>query len=291
MTSLSILGTGAMGSAIALTLQEAGHEVGVWNRKLERSLLLKDRVAHVHHTAAEAVDAADLVLICVSSYEVATAVLGPHLDLLQDCGVIALMSGTAAEAVTLSALVKNAGGDYLDGAIEGYPNDIGRDQTLIDFSGSSQLWATHGAVMRAIAGSAAFVGTDPGAANVLGVAYAGAFYTTALGAFFEAFAYAREQGVSADDFEGLIDYWTNLLNSELHASMTYIKSGDFTSDHATLDVYAEAVQAWHEAMVNAGQFATLMGATRESLTRAQALGFGNRALSAQVLTAVNPKGA
>jgi 3-hydroxyisobutyrate dehydrogenase-like beta-hydroxyacid dehydrogenase len=57
-THVSVLGLGAMGSALAKALVAAGHETTVWNRSAGKEL----PGAHVTTTAGEAVRASPVVV-------------------------------------------------------------------------------------------------------------------------------------------------------------------------------------------------------------------------------------
>jgi 3-hydroxyisobutyrate dehydrogenase len=60
--TVSVLGTGIMGAAMARNLARAGHTVRVWNRHRDRAEALAADGAHVTDTPAEAVTGADVVL-------------------------------------------------------------------------------------------------------------------------------------------------------------------------------------------------------------------------------------
>ncbi|MGW1275199.1 NAD(P)-binding domain-containing protein, partial [Streptomyces sp. NPDC002491] len=60
--TVSVLGTGIMGAAMARSIARAGHTVRVWNRtRAKAEPLAADRV-HVAASPAEAVEGADVVL-------------------------------------------------------------------------------------------------------------------------------------------------------------------------------------------------------------------------------------
>src|SRR5688572_23237611 len=63
--SLTLLGLGAMGTALARTWLSAGHPMTVWNRTPERAEPLAADGAKVAGTAAEAVAANHLIVVCL----------------------------------------------------------------------------------------------------------------------------------------------------------------------------------------------------------------------------------
>ncbi|NEC71309.1 NAD(P)-binding domain-containing protein, partial [Streptomyces rochei] len=60
--TVSVLGTGIMGAAMARNLLRAGHTVRVWNRSRDKAEPLAADGAHVAGGAEEAVRGADAVL-------------------------------------------------------------------------------------------------------------------------------------------------------------------------------------------------------------------------------------
>ncbi|MEW2401688.1 NAD(P)-dependent oxidoreductase [Streptomyces sp. NPDC046862] len=60
--TVTVLGTGIMGAAMARNLARAGHGVRVWNRSRDKAEPLAAEGAHVADTPAEAVQGADVVL-------------------------------------------------------------------------------------------------------------------------------------------------------------------------------------------------------------------------------------
>uniref|UniRef100_UPI00135A1B18 NAD(P)-binding domain-containing protein n=1 Tax=Streptomyces viridosporus TaxID=67581 RepID=UPI00135A1B18 len=60
--TVSVLGTGIMGAAMARNLARAGHTVRAWNRTRAKADPLAADGVHVAGTPAEAVESADAVL-------------------------------------------------------------------------------------------------------------------------------------------------------------------------------------------------------------------------------------
>src|SRR5271155_89238 len=72
--TVSVLGLGWMGAAIANTLIRGGHTVTVWNRTAEKSTPFMDR-AQVAPTVLAAVEVSDIVFVCVLNYEASDELL------------------------------------------------------------------------------------------------------------------------------------------------------------------------------------------------------------------------
>ncbi|MCC5812679.1 MAG: NAD(P)-binding domain-containing protein [Ectothiorhodospiraceae bacterium] len=65
MSDITIIGLGAMGSALASAYLAKGMEVTVWNRSAERAAPLVAKGARLAENAAGAIDASTLILVSV----------------------------------------------------------------------------------------------------------------------------------------------------------------------------------------------------------------------------------
>ena len=68
MSDISIIGTGAMGSAIAKALLKAEFEISVWNRSLEKTKPLEKMGARVVPNIEKAIEESPQTIICVNGY-------------------------------------------------------------------------------------------------------------------------------------------------------------------------------------------------------------------------------
>ncbi|PRY08833.1 NAD(P)-dependent oxidoreductase [Kineococcus rhizosphaerae] len=277
-----ILGAGLMGSAIARELLRLGCSVDVWNRTPAKTTPLVQEGAGTG-TLQSVMTGPALVLLCLSNYETARAVLAEAEEPLRDAALVNLVTGSPTEAEEFSSWASERGARYLDGAIEAYPNDIGQSTTLVNYSGHVDVWTDHRELLLAIAGASTYVGERPGAANVLDAAMAGSFYNVSIGAFLEAQSYALSQGVTPQQLRSGLPYWLELLRRSLEEGISAVEGGVYDTDQATLVVYHDAVRSWLSTVNHADQRSTLLTANEESLRSAVAAGHGPRSIFAQHL--------
>ncbi|WP_287300649.1 NAD(P)-binding domain-containing protein [Mesorhizobium sp.] len=94
--SISVVGTGRMGSALARALLRSGYRTTVWNRTKQKAEPLATLGATVAGSVLEAVNAAEIVIVNVSDYQATAAVL--HDDAVASAIrgklVVELTSGT-----------------------------------------------------------------------------------------------------------------------------------------------------------------------------------------------------
>ncbi|RYE38919.1 MAG: NAD(P)-dependent oxidoreductase, partial [Hyphomicrobiales bacterium] len=281
---VSVLGLGLMGAAFARALVDAGHSVTVWNRSPGRCAEFVARGARAASTPEDAVRSSDVSLLILSNYEVTADLMTQVGDAVSGRTLVNLSTGDPGSAVRLFDRMTSHGAAYLDGAIEAYPSEIGRPGTLISYSGSATAWSTYRELLLTLAGRSHFLGDDPGAANVLDAAMAGAFYNSALGAFHEAVSFATSSGIALADISFSIDYWIDLLRTHLYESVDEIGSGDYTTDQAALNTYLAAVRSWRTTVMAEGQRAHIMTANMHNLEAACEAGLGSLSLAAHHLT-------
>jgi 3-hydroxyisobutyrate dehydrogenase-like beta-hydroxyacid dehydrogenase len=277
---VAVLGCGNMGAAFARTLLASGRRVAVWNRTAARAEALAQDGALVQAAAHEALAAAPLVVVCVGSTDDAREVLesiGP--ERLLDRTVLNVTSGTPDDGRDLGAWAHEHGVRYLDAAILAYPEQIGSEPARILVAGDEELWKAHEDVVRALAGSSMYVGADHGAANVIDAGFVGAFYISSLTAFIEAARFMSRFGVALDVLDDLVSHGMATLEGELHTILSRISKDDFTTDQATLDVYADASAAFAAAMGTAAD-APVIHTTANVLRRAVEAGLGDQDIAA-----------
>ena len=93
MTDISVIGLGAMGSALAHCLLTHGHAVTVWNRTPEKAAPLVDAGARQADTLEQAVLASPLVLTCIKTHGETRQLLDPLGDALSGKTVFELSTG------------------------------------------------------------------------------------------------------------------------------------------------------------------------------------------------------
>jgi len=73
--TVSVIGLGAMGAALAKALLAAKHRVTVWNRTASKSVAFGEVGARIAHSVAEAIDASQVVIVCVLDYGASDSLL------------------------------------------------------------------------------------------------------------------------------------------------------------------------------------------------------------------------
>ncbi len=169
MSEVTLIGLGAMGSALAKALIAGDHSITVWNRSPEK---LKNIVALGAEGAADvsdAIQASKIIMVCVSNYTATRSFLGtevvtPHLD---GRTLVQMGTGTPSEARDMETWMKSHGGDYLDVTIQPYPEGIGEEESRFFISGSKSAYELSLPYLKNFGGDLRYFGENAGAANTL----------------------------------------------------------------------------------------------------------------------------
>jgi len=75
MTDITMVGLGAMGSALARAFLGAGHKVTVWNRTQTKMEALLNHSANGTSKIAGAIKSSSIIVICIDNYEIAKTLI------------------------------------------------------------------------------------------------------------------------------------------------------------------------------------------------------------------------
>ncbi|MFE1870485.1 NAD(P)-binding domain-containing protein [Streptomyces sp. NPDC059496] len=224
---LSLLGLGDMGTALARTWLAAGHSLTVWNRTPAKAGALAAEGASVAATAADAVAASALVVVCLLD----DASVGVTLDGIDLTGkdLVNLTTGTPAEARARAAWARQRGARYLDGGIMATPTMIGVPEAggYVFYSGSRALFDSRRAVLEVPTGSR-FVGEDPGHAALHDVALLSAMWGMFAG-ISHAYALIEGEDIAPKDLAPLLSEWLGAMGFFVGNAAERLTSRDFTS--------------------------------------------------------------
>jgi 3-hydroxyisobutyrate dehydrogenase-like beta-hydroxyacid dehydrogenase len=153
--------------------------------------------------------------------------------------------------------VEAGGAAYLDGSILGYPQDMGTERSTILYAGDRGRYDELEPLLRTMSRTR-HVGDDAAVPNVIGSATGVVFYHTALGAYFEATAYASRFGVEPRDMAGLMDDMVDLLRRSIRRAEEQIAAGSYETDQASNQIHYDAGRISQQDIEAIGQPAALM---------------------------------
>ncbi|QEU92667.1 NAD(P)-dependent oxidoreductase [Streptomyces kanamyceticus] len=226
---VTVLGLGLMGSALAAALLKAGHATTVWNRTASKTGPLAAQGATPADTARDAIEAAPLVIVCLTTNDHVRALLEPEATALKGRTVVNLTNGTPAQARELADWAAAHGITYVDGGIMAVPQMIATPGAYILYSGTDEAaFATHRETLSALADTK-WVGTDPGLAALYDLSLLTGMYGMAMGVA-QALALTESEGIPPRDFAPLLTDWVIAM---AHGTIPGMAEGLATGQHLT----------------------------------------------------------
>jgi 3-hydroxyisobutyrate dehydrogenase-like beta-hydroxyacid dehydrogenase len=213
MANISILGLGAMGQALTARFLQQGHTVTVWNRTPGKAAALIAQGARERKSAADAIAASDVSVMCVLDYAAVGSVIDAAATALSGRALVNLTNGTPAQARATAERVAGLGAAYLDGGIMATPPMIGGEHALILYSGSRATFDAHAGSLEAL-GAANYLGADPGLASLHDLALLSGMYGVFAG-FFHACALVDSEGIRSSSLLELLGPWMVAMMGEL----------------------------------------------------------------------------
>ena len=138
-TPIALLGSGLLGSAIAIRLLQQGEQLWVWNRTPERCAPLVEAGAQLAADAAAAVAPASWVITVLSDGPTTRAVLDALGPALAGKGVIQMGTIGPDESQALASAVQHWGGHYLEAPVLGSRPEALRGQLQLMAGGPAAL--------------------------------------------------------------------------------------------------------------------------------------------------------
>ncbi|VFA94895.1 2-hydroxy-3-oxopropionate reductase [Nocardia farcinica] len=277
-TSVTVLGTGSMGTAVAEALLSAGHPTTVWNRTPERAAASVAAGARQELGIAEAVAASPLIIGTATSFAATRDSLGAAVDALSGRTIITLNSGTPASAREFADWVTERGARFLGGAVKNVPGAVGKPDTLLYFGGEREIFDRYYNVLRALGGDLVHLGAEPDTAALYESAV-GATLLPALLGFFEGAAMVASRGLPARSMVPYSVKWLQMIESLLPVLAEEIDHRDYTRLGSSIGLFHAAIEddwrlgeetgvdmSWHSPMHDLLRRAVDEGRAAQSVT-------------------------
>ncbi|GHE65318.1 3-hydroxyisobutyrate dehydrogenase [Streptomyces longispororuber] len=272
-SSVTVLGLGAMGQALAGAFLAAGHPTTVWNRSAGKGEELVARGATRAASAAEAVRASDLVVVCVVDYDASGVILEPLAADLAGRTLVNLTSDTPERAREAAAWAAKEGIAYLDGAVMVPTTVVGTPDALLFHSGPRDAYDRHEEALKALGGHTTYVGEDHGLAALYDLSLLDYFWTSMSG-LVHAFALAAADGVPAAAVAPYLKANAGLVQSFVDQTAGEIDAGRYPGEQGNLAMEVAGIDHIVHASEHRGLDTSVLRAARAVARRGVALGHG-----------------
>ena len=172
MSELTLVGLGAMGSAIARTIIDNQCDLTVWNRSPDKAHNVAALGASCAESLKQAIEASPRIMVCIHGYTATRALLNdPEITpLLIGRTIIQMSTGTPAEARGAEAWINGHGGHYLDCSIMVYSQTVGAAEGQLLVAGPREVYDDCAPYIGHLGGDVRYLGATIGAAATLDLA-------------------------------------------------------------------------------------------------------------------------
>jgi 3-hydroxyisobutyrate dehydrogenase-like beta-hydroxyacid dehydrogenase len=235
---VAMIGTGQMGSALALAVKKGGHTVTAWNRTPGRAQHLLEQGIAVAPSVLNAVSEADLILVCVMDPASATALL--TVDAVEQAlagkTLVNYTTGTPQDATAMAEWAQVKGINYIDGAIMCLPWEIGQSHSLLVHAGSQKGYDRYADTLKLLGGACTYVDAAAGNAALIDSALLTVFYGSVM-SFCQAGLMADAYGLNLTQLMPLVEKFLPTCVKMMQTAERLTARGDFTGVDADLNLH------------------------------------------------------
>ena len=278
---VSVIGLGAMGSALARAFMAAGHPTTVWNRTPEKAGPLVEAGAQLAETVTEAVNSAKLVVTCLIDFEHTREVLLQASPQLPGRDLVTLNSGAPPGARATASWAVEHGARFLAGAVKDSTSAVGGRETLLYYGGDRDLFDEHRATLQSLGGDTVYLGEAPDLAALYEMAVSSMLLPTLMG-FYQGAAALQNRGLTAASMVPYAERWLDLIKRNLAPAADQIDRRDYSDATATVDLFLSVSQAEQEFASEAGVDVSWKQPAWDMVRRASELGYGRQEITAVI---------
>jgi 3-hydroxyisobutyrate dehydrogenase-like beta-hydroxyacid dehydrogenase len=238
MSEVTVIGLGNMGSALARALLKNGRAVTAWNRSPEKATPLVDRGAVLAPSAAAALTASPIILVCVTNYAAANYILSEVATELSGKLLVQFTTGSPQDARASEAWAHEHEAEYLDCAITGSPESMGTPDAHILASGREVAFQKAEPILRILADNLDYKGESIGLAAAWEMVYIMHYYGMFL-SLFHSVQICQAEGIPLEEFIALLGKQGKNYEKWLCEN---IQSGNYQETSSPLELWAGSIQ-------------------------------------------------
>lgn len=285
--AVSVVGLGDMGGALARAIADAGHELVVWNRSIDKSAPFAERGVAVAESVDDAIASSAVIVVCLRGYDVAQSLFSGAAERASLVGktVIQLSNGVPTDVADAAEWFVGQGAAYLDGSIMTFPDAVGSEECQILMSGDSDAFTDAESVLAALGGDIRFVGSDPTASAVINTSGLGFVYVAAH-AFVNAAAICDSAGAPLELLADVVGAFTRQMPAVFGDFVAMIEAERYESSTLRLTSGVDNLRAIAEFGRRGGVDVGLFESALRTMTASAEAGHGSNL--AAVFESVKP---
>lgn len=283
MTDVTVIGLGQMGVRIAELLNEAGKSVTVWNRSAAKAEPLVARGAALAVSPAEALAGSPVTLMILSDDDAVGSILrgAGVADALAGRILVNLGTNSPGAVKGFASDVARAGGQYVDGAIQAAPSQMGQPDTPILLSGAQAAFESTRPLLQILAENPVYLGEAVDAVAYMDLATLSYVYGAYAG-FLHGARIAEATGIDPAIYGRLVKDISPSFGAFFQHQGGVIASGDFTISESPMRISIAAVDRIARTSSALGINRELPDLVNGWLDRAAARGLADEELAALI---------
>ncbi len=283
MSDVSVVGLGAMGITIAQLFLKQGLRVTLWNRSRDKADELIKQGAIFAPTITTAVTASPITVICVFDYAAATEIF-QHMEYTPEFAqrtLVQLTTGNPDDARKSLAWASTYGLNYLDGAIQAAPSQMGQDNTPILLSGDEKVFRTAEPLLKILAGNIIYLGGKIDAAATVDAATLSYVYGAMIG-FTHGARMVEAAGLDVAQYGKIVKEISPSFGEFFQHEGNVIQSGDFTISESPMRISVVATERILQSSFEANINTEIPAFIADLFKRADDAGLGDKEAAALI---------
>jgi 3-hydroxyisobutyrate dehydrogenase-like beta-hydroxyacid dehydrogenase len=201
--TISVLGTGVMGTALGQAILDSGIKLIAYNRTVERTTTLVEAGATRAIDATQAIADADIsIFVMINGKAVLDTLKSVPADAIKGKIIISASSATIEEGKAMQQIIENAGGQFADMSIEIGPDLLSSSNGVVSLGASEATFAEIQPILSTFCADVKRIGNAGEARKLESIAVVGSMLAGINIAYMTAFA--QKVGIASEVYEPYI---------------------------------------------------------------------------------------
>ncbi|WP_039913098.1 NAD(P)-dependent oxidoreductase [Cellvibrio mixtus] len=283
MSDVTVIGLGTMGTTIAQLFINQGLQVTLWNRNPKKAESLIKQGATFAKNINEALKISPITVMCVFDYAAVTEIF-QNIDASSNFAqrtLIQLTTGNPEDARNALLWANAHGINYLDGAIQAAPSQMGQSDTPILLSGEEKIFRAAENLLKILAGNIIYLGGKIDAAATVDAATLSYVYG-AMAGFTHGARMVEVAGLDVAQFGKIVKEISPSFGEFFQHEGNVIQSGDFTISESPMRISVVATERILQSSVDANINTEIPAFIADLFKRADNAGLGDKEAAALI---------